>query len=221
MRLTVTDNGGLTAFDDVNIVVTSSTANLPPVANAGPDKTLTLPTSSVTLYGSGTDPDGTIVTYTWTYRSGPATPTLSGAKTATLKASNLKAGTYVFRLTVKDNLGKTAWDEVSVIVKPASTTGTKPINVSNAILDAGYSYYVVQDFGTLPDDGLNPTRSTLRIFENGVELNPAHSRHYDIQTLGGGRFSHWGDGSFVVVYFSASDNTNPKTNGRTYTYSIQ
>jgi len=221
MRLTVTDNGGLTAFDDVNIVVTSSTANLPPVANAGPDKTITLPTSSVTLYGSGTDPDGTIVTYTWTYRSGPATPTLSGAKTATLKASNLKAGTYVFRLTVKDNLGKTAWDEVSVIVKPASTTGTKPINVSSAILDAGYSYYVVQDFGTLPDDGLNPTRSTLRIFENGVELNPAHSRHYDIQTLGGGRFSHWGDGSFVVVYFSASDNTNPKTNGRTYTYSIQ
>ena len=55
-------------------------------------------------------------------------------------------------------------------------------------------------------------------FEKAVELNPAHSTHYDIQTIGRGRFSHWGDGSFIVLYFSASDNTNPKTNGRTYTY---
>ncbi len=222
IRLTVTDNGGLTAFDDVSIVVAASTTtNLPPVANAGPDKTITLPVNTVTLTGSGTDPDGTIATYTWTFRSGPNTPVLTGAKTTTLKASGLIAGTYVFRLTVKDNAGKTAYDQVSVVVKPATTTSPKPINVSGAVLDAGFSYYVVQDFGILPDDGQNPTRSTLRIFENGVELNPAHSTHYDIQTIGKGRFSHWGDGSFVVVYFSASDNTNPKTNGRTYTYSTQ
>jgi hypothetical protein len=219
MRLTVTDNGGLKGYDDVNIVVNPAIANLPPVVNAGPDKTITLPTSSVTLNGSAVDPDGTIASYSWTYRSGPATPTLSGAKTATLKASNLKAGTYVFRLTAKDNKGLAAWDEVTVIVKAA--VSVKPINTANAVLDAGYSYYVVQDFGILPDDANNPTRSTLRIFENGVELNPAHSRHYDIQTIGKGSFSHWGDGSFVVVYFSASDNTNPKTNGRTYTYAIQ
>lgn len=219
MRLTVTDNGGLTGYDDVNIVVNPAIANLPPVVNAGPDKTITLPTSSVTLKGSAVDPDGTIASYAWTRISGPSAPTLSGAKTATLKASNLKAGTYVFRLTAKDNKGLAAWDEVTVIVKPA--TSVKPINTANAVLDAGNSYYVVQDFGILPDDANNPTRSTLRIFENGVELNPAHSRHIDIQNLGAGRFSHWGDGSFVVVYFSASDNSNPKTNGRTYTYTIQ
>ncbi|HOZ68266.1 MAG TPA: PKD domain-containing protein [Chitinophagaceae bacterium] len=220
LRLTVKDNGGLSGFDDVNIIVSASTTtNLPPVANAGPDKTITLPTNTVTFLGSATDPDGTIASYNWTYRTGPATPSLTGARTATLKASNLKAGTYTFRLTVKDNKGKAAFDEVNVIVKAAASTGgTKPISVSNAVADAGYSYYVVQDFGILPDDGANPVRSTLRIFENGVELNPAHSTHYDIQTIGRGRFSHWGDGSFIVLYFSASDNTNPKTNGRTYTY---
>ncbi len=222
-RLTATDNAGASAWDETVVIVASSATpvNQPPTANAGPDKTITLPTNTVTFLGSGTDPDGTVVSYTWTYRSGPSTPTLSGSKTATLKASNLKAGTYTFRLTVKDNLGKTAFDEVKVVVNPATTSGTKPINVSNAVADAGYSYYVVQDFGILPDDGAHPTRSTLRIFENGVELNPAHSTHYEIQTIGRGRFSHWGDGSFIVLYFSASDNTNPKTNGRTYTYTVQ
>jgi transcriptional regulator CtsR len=62
----------------------------------------------------------------------------------------------------------------------------------------------------------------LRIFENGIELGPAHSAHANIRTLGQGRFSHWDDGSgtagAVALLFSASDNTNPKTNGRTYTY---
>ena len=40
--------------------------------------------------------------------------------------------------------------------------------------------------------------------------------HADIRSLGGGRFSHWGNN----LFFSASDNTDPRTNGRTYTYQI-
>ncbi|NJO24917.1 MAG: DUF4990 domain-containing protein, partial [Bacteroidia bacterium] len=35
-------------------------ANQPPTANAGTDRTITLPVNNVTLNGSGTDPDGTI-----------------------------------------------------------------------------------------------------------------------------------------------------------------
>jgi glycosyltransferase involved in cell wall biosynthesis/2-polyprenyl-3-methyl-5-hydroxy-6-metoxy-1,4-benzoquinol methylase len=62
------------------------------------------------------------------------------------------------------------------------------------------------------DDASEPTRSTLRLFENGVELGPAHSAHEEIRTQGQGRFSHW-EGS---LFFSASDNTNPLTNGRRY-----
>lgn len=222
-RLTVTDNGGLTAYDEVNVVVSgSTTTNQAPVANAGPDRTITLPVNSITLTGSGTDPDGTIASYTWTRRSGPNTPILSGASTTTLSASNLIAGTYVFRLTVKDNLGKTAYDQVNVIVKAATAPPpTSLINVSQAGLEAGFSYYIVQDFGTLPDDNSNPTRSVLRIFENGIELLPPHSSHNDIRNIGRGRFSHWSDGSSTRLYFSTSDNSNPKTNGRTYTYTIQ
>jgi beta-glucanase (GH16 family) len=90
--------------------------NVAPTANAGADKSVNLPTSTVTINGSGTDSDGTISSYAWTRQSGPNTPTLSGATTANLTASGLVAGTYVFRLTVTDNGGLTAFDEVNVVV---------------------------------------------------------------------------------------------------------
>ena len=224
-RLTVKDNGGLTASDDVTVQVGVSTppVNKLPVANAGPDKTITLPTNSITLNGSGTDPDGTIVSYTWTYRNGPGAPTMAGTTTPNLTASNLKAGTYTFRLTVKDNSGATAYDQVKVVVKSATTpppTGTV-LNMASAVLDNGNCYYIAKKFGTSPDNNNNPNRSKLRIYENGVELIPPHSKHRDIANQGQGRFSHWIDSGFEALYFSSSDNTNPKTNGRTYTYTIQ
>ncbi len=59
-----------------------------------------------------------------------------------------------------------------------------------------------------------PDRSTLRVLEDGRQLGPAHTLHADIQALGGGRFSHWGD----QLVFSTSDGSSPKTNARVYTY---
>jgi hypothetical protein len=221
-QLKVTDNGGLTATDQVNIVVTATTVNLPPVANAGADKIVTLPTTTVTIAGSATDPNGnnTITGYLWSKVSGPTGATLVNKTTLTLTVNGLKQGVYVFRLKVTDNGGLTATDDVTVTVN-AGTITTYPINASTAVFDAGFAYYVVQNFGTAADNSTYPTQSTLRIYENGVELTLPHSTHSDIENIGQGHFSHWADGSFVALYFSASDNSNPKTNGRTYTYSIQ
>src|SRR5262245_22095599 len=68
------------------------------------------------------------------------------------------------------------------------------------------------------DDMLRPAASFLRLFEDGVELGPAHSLHEDIRSRGRGRFSHWGRS----LFFSSSDETDPRTNGRAYrlVYSI-
>ena len=126
-RLKVTDNGGLTGTDDVTVNVTSTTpTNTAPTANAGADKSITLPTNSVSLTGSGTDAGGSITSYTWTQQSGPSTATLGGASSTVLSASGMIAGTYVFRLKVTDNGGLTGTDDVSVIVKsvtvPTSST---------------------------------------------------------------------------------------------------
>lgn len=90
------------------------------------------------------------------------------------------------------------------------------INVAQAEHDGGYAYLVRQDFGTAGDTAAAPTASVLKVYENGVELGPAHAQHVDIRQEGQGQFSHWGNG----LWFSASDNSNPLTNGRTYTYGL-
>ncbi|MGB6221679.1 PKD domain-containing protein [Haloferula sp.] len=100
----------------LTLATSTSTSTGIPVANAGADKTVTLPTSSVTLNGSATDDGGTITTYAWTRISGPNTPALAGASTTTLTASGLIQGTYVFRLTVTDNDNQTHYDDVNVSV---------------------------------------------------------------------------------------------------------
>jgi len=102
----------------------------------------------------------------------------------------------------------------AAVVQEQYTEGA--INIGQASHNSGYAYYVSQNFGTTGDSNAAPTVSKLRIYENGQELGPAHSLHADIRTQGDGRFSHWGN----ELYFSASDNSNPLTNGRSYTYRV-
>lgn len=129
-RLTVKDDRGASATSDDVTVTVKGGSNAAPVANAGSDKTIHLPTNSVSITGTGTDSDGTISSYAWTKVSGGAA-TLSGASSATLKASGLVAGSYVFRLTVTDNGGATATDDVKVTVNnPPTVSGGSNKNLT-------------------------------------------------------------------------------------------
>jgi hypothetical protein len=109
-RLVVTDNTGLTDFDDVLLNVT-----LPPVSDAGPDRTVDLPVASIMLKGSGSDPDGTIKFVVWSRVSGPAV-TLVDTDDPTLILTDLREGTYTFMLKVTDNLLVQTCDYVTVTV---------------------------------------------------------------------------------------------------------
>jgi hypothetical protein len=73
----------------------------------------------------------------------------------------------------------------------------------------------VRRYSALADDEENPNskRSPFVIYENGVQLGPGHSNYSEIFNLGRGRFAHWASQGFV---FSASDNSDPNTNGRYY-----
>jgi predicted esterase len=99
-------------------------ANAAPTANAGSDKTITLPTASLTLSGSASDSDGSIAAKSWTKVSGPAA-TLTNTTSLNLQLSALVEGSYTFRLTVTDNDGATASDDVKVTVNPLVDGGNR------------------------------------------------------------------------------------------------
>jgi len=92
------------------------------------------------------------------------------------------------------------------------------LHVEDALLSSGYLYVLTRNFGVQQDSPSSGFASPVRLFENGVELTPAHSLHADIRDYGGGRFSDW-NGPWL--YFSTSDNTDPRTNGRIYSWSSQ
>jgi predicted Zn-dependent protease len=87
--------------------------NNPPTANAGADQVIEV---STMLYGTGIDPEGKPVTFKWEQTSGvPAVITDPAA--ASTKVTVLSQGENVFKLTVTDEKGSSASDEVKVSVR--------------------------------------------------------------------------------------------------------
>ncbi|RZK47338.1 MAG: tandem-95 repeat protein, partial [Pedobacter sp.] len=136
-RLTIRDDNGATASDAVNVTVNAAAVpvNQLPVANAGTNITITLPTNSATLNGTqSNDPDGNIASYQWTQVSGPNTATITNGGLTRPVVSGLIQGVYTFRITIRDDNGATASDVVTVTVNPAAA----PVNqapVANAGAD--------------------------------------------------------------------------------------
>ncbi|MCD9017741.1 alpha/beta fold hydrolase [Parachryseolinea silvisoli] len=140
-RVTVTDDDGATAFDDVDLIVSPPTINNAPVVTASANVTLTLPVNSTVLTAAANDPDGTIAGYEWMKVSGPTAGTLEGAETSALTLSDLVQGTYIFRITVTDDGGATASDEVTVEVRPS---GTQTCNCDH-VIEAKTEYIKAMD----------------------------------------------------------------------------
>jgi len=114
-KLTAKDNSGATAVDEVTISASGQITNQIPLVFAGNDFVKTVTTESITIAGTATDPDGTIVNYTWTKISGP-TLLLQNTTISSLTVTNAIVGNYKFRLTVADNLAATAFDEVNLTI---------------------------------------------------------------------------------------------------------
>jgi hypothetical protein len=95
--------------------------NQPPIANAGPDQTVTVGTL-VTLDGRrSSDPDGDPITFQWSFVSTPegSAAELTGADTAQPTFTPDVAGEYIIELTVTDPKGATGSDTVKVTARPA------------------------------------------------------------------------------------------------------
>jgi hypothetical protein len=146
-NVTVTDNQGAKSVDDVQVVVTEVGGNNAPTASAGSDQTIA--STSTTISGFGTDGDGSIASYLWTKQSG-GSATLSGSTTSTLSLTGLTTGSYVFRLTVTDNLGATGFDEVSVTV---TVSNSPPVAAFLGTINATSSSITLYDNGSYDPDG--------------------------------------------------------------------
>jgi dienelactone hydrolase len=137
-RLTVTDNSGNV---DADYVTVTYKKNVLPVANAGADGSVTLPTTSITLTGSATDSDGTVSSYLWSLVSGPSNVTFSNASSSSTTASGLTAiGKYTLKLTVKDNNGAAKSDNVDITVSDGS--GRIPVVNALPIANAGSDFTI-------------------------------------------------------------------------------
>jgi hypothetical protein len=124
MQLTVND-GYVDAVDYVTININN--VNRQPTANGGGNQPMSGSSlqegATVSLIGSGDDPDKEELTYEWTQTSGPHTVALSGSgKDVSFIAPAIAGGdpnvsdSYGFLLTVKDQCNGSATDAVTVTV---------------------------------------------------------------------------------------------------------
>lgn len=132
-QLKVTDDKGAIGTSTVKVTVNPA-PNIAPVAIAGADKTITLPTNSVSLSGSGTDADGSVVSYAWSKLSGPSAFKIANPSSATTDVSGMAEGVYVFELKVTDNKGATGTSTVKITVNPAPNIAPVAIAGANKII---------------------------------------------------------------------------------------
>ncbi|MBL9048654.1 MAG: hypothetical protein JNK19_00895 [Tabrizicola sp.] len=121
--LTVSDGVNTSTADTVQVTVNPA-ANLSPTANAGTDQTVASG-ASVTLSGSGSDPENQALTYAWTQTGGTgvtlsSTTAASPTFTAPTVAFNAAPQVLTFSLTVSDGVNTSTADTVQVTVNPAA-----------------------------------------------------------------------------------------------------
>lgn len=154
-------------------------ANMPPLADAGPNQTKTLPTTTATMAGTATDIDGTVTSTLWRKLSGPAGGTITTPSSLTTGITALQEGVYEFQLKAIDNSGDSTLDVMTITVNntleiDAGTSRWIPIQqgrpqlpftqTATVVTGSASSFTWSQDFGP----------STLTI-TNGNTATPTFS----------------------------------------------
>src|SRR5262249_37772455 len=159
VQLTVND--GKVDSAPVTVMIVAVNPNRPPMVNAGPNQTITLPTNTTTLNGSVTDdglPSG-VLSITWSEVTGPGPVTFSSPNSAVTQATLNTAGTYVLRLSATDT-EFTASSDVTVVVKPSPVNQPPVVSAGpggSVTIPGGFTLH-----GSASDDGLPSGTLTLK-----------------------------------------------------------
>jgi|GEM_PF-1533643 len=155
VQLVVYDGNLYSSPDTVQITVLQA-GGLPPVANAGPDKTVYAPAgghATVTLDGSGShDPEGSPLQYSWTWTIG----TLTYHSTAVKPTIQFAVGQYAIQLIVFDGTYYSNPDTVQITVlqtgglAPVANAGTDKTVYASA---GGYASVTLDGSGSYDPEG--------------------------------------------------------------------
>lgn len=110
-RVTLTLNKAIYQNDDT----VNPGENIPPFVDAGPDIYIAQNVNTVDLTCVASDPDGFIAAFAWTQQTAVPGVTIVSPVNQNTTVNGLTQDFYTFRITVTDNDGATAFDEVNVI----------------------------------------------------------------------------------------------------------
>jgi hypothetical protein len=165
LLLTARD-GEKSSQSDVNITVLPA-ANQPPVVNAGPDQTITLP-GGASLDGTVSD-DGlpnppASLTTTWSKLSGPGTVSFANASATDTTVFFSAPGDYVLRLTTNDGAAAVS-DDINVTVNPAPPGSNIYLSATANGSLPGVGAYADEDILAF-----NPADNTWSLYFDGSDV---------------------------------------------------
>ena len=129
LSFNLTATSGITTDSDTVRINVIAESNDPPTADAGTDKTAS-PREPVTLTGSGSDPDGDKISYSWTQTSGETVSLRNNNKATASFTAPDSIGMLTFTLTVFDSTGRAGSDSINISIEatlPVADAGPNQI----------------------------------------------------------------------------------------------
>src|SRR5690606_32092064 len=126
------------------------------------------------LPGIASHPGYSVTSYTWSKISGPSgdSALLNSLTDDTLKIHKLKAGTYVYRLTVTDDSGgPSAYDDVTVTVGDKPCNEAAPVTYYQGETQPGQIYLVGAAATALPWKGGDTVYIAAGNYPGGIQIN--------------------------------------------------
>lgn len=166
--LTVTDNNGAADESSVSIAVTQG-GNQAPAVTASAAPTTGLAPLAVSFQSSGTDADGTIASYAWTFGDGATSTQQNPSHTYTA------AGSYTATVTVTDNSGATGSAQVSIGVGMAANrppTASASANPTSGLAPLAVTF---TGSGSDPDGTIASYAWTFGDGGTSTQQSPSHT----------------------------------------------